>query len=67
MRFPENDPAYHHWLNQPGSRPEKKDDTYLPCGMSEVQLKAWAVPNKYTGEEYDTQPAPLPFQIIGRN
>ncbi|KKM69275.1 hypothetical protein LCGC14_1452520 [marine sediment metagenome] len=24
MRFPENDPAYHHWLNMPGSKPVKK-------------------------------------------
>jgi len=24
MKYPENDPAYHHWLNMPGSKPVKK-------------------------------------------
>lgn len=24
MKYPENNPSYHHWLNMPGSKPVKK-------------------------------------------
>ncbi len=62
------EPSYQHWLNQPGNKPDRKEDTYMWCGMGYAQLKSWAVPNTYFGEDfYLTQPSPLPFQVLGRN